>query len=460
MNLEEFNLPIYYQKKKKTLNKNVIDDLELKESENNKSIYNSVFEPSNIFSELTLNKWISEYSCDKKFIKDSQTLISKCSQYDIPEDISFNEIDKIFNTINDDKDFNKRYSYITFDFLKNLNNNENILLAFSLYNISSPIISLLTPIILLIFPFIIIKLQGIEITFEKYFVFLKKVFEQHALGNLFVDLNTVSMEKKIYVIFSIAFYIYQIYQNIISCIEYFENLSNIHNYLFKLRSYLDFSIIKMNNFLEISKDLKTYKKFNNNLINNINFLDSFNNILNKITPYTFSFNKIKEIGNILKIFYNIKNDNNYLKAIKYSFYFNGYLENISQIKTNINNNMMNYSSITNKCEFKDAYYPPLKNNNPIKNSYKLDKHIIITGPNASGKTTILKTTAINIILNQQIGCGFFKNAKIKIYDYIHSYINIPDTSGRDSLFQAEARRCKDIIDIIDNNSKNKPFLYI
>jgi DNA mismatch repair ATPase MutS len=27
-------------------------------------------------------------------------------------------------------------------------------------------------------------------------------------------------------------------------------------------------------------------------------------------------------------------------------------------------------------------------------------------------------------------------------------LNIPDTSGRDSLFQAESRRCKDIIDII------------
>jgi len=30
-------------------------------------------------------------------------------------------------------------------------------------------------------------------------------------------------------------------------------------------------------------------------------------------------------------------------------------------------------------------------------------------------------------------------------------LNIPDTSGRDSLFQAEARRCKEIIDIIDKD---------
>jgi len=37
------------------------------------------------------------------------------------------------------------------------------------------------------------------------------------------------------------------------------------------------------------------------------------------------------------------------------------------------------------------------------------------------------------------------------------FINIPDTSGRDSLFQAEARRCKDILEIIRDNPEKKHF---
>ena len=37
-------------------------------------------------------------------------------------------------------------------------------------------------------------------------------------------------------------------------------------------------------------------------------------------------------------------------------------------------------------------------------------------------------------------------------------MNIPDTSGRDSLFQAEARRCKQIIDLIQNNSSKRHFV--
>ena len=99
-------------------------------------------------------------------------------------------------------------------------------------------------------------------------------------------------------------------------------------------------------------------------------------------------------------------------------------------------------------------------NNPIKNSYALDKHVIITGPNAAGKTTLLKTTIFNIILSQQTGFGFYKKANIKLYDYIHCYINIPDTSARDSLFQAEARRCKDILEIIKNSLEDKEHLCV
>jgi DNA mismatch repair ATPase MutS len=83
--------------------------------------------------------------------------------------------------------------------------------------------------------------------------------------------------------------------------------------------------------------------------------------------------------------------------------------------------------------------------------------MIITGPNASGKTTTLKTALINIILSQQIGYGCFESLMFCPYDNIHCYLNIPDTSGRDSLFQAEARRCKEIIDSINDNNNQTHF---
>jgi DNA mismatch repair ATPase MutS len=83
----------------------------------------------------------------------------------------------------------------------------------------------------------------------------------------------------------------------------------------------------------------------------------------------------------------------------------------------------------------------------VKNTVSLDKRLVITGPNASGKTTILKMTMLNILFSQQLGHGFYDaGTRIRPYHQLHSYLNIPDTSGRDSLFQAESRRCKEILD--------------
>ena len=43
------------------------------------------------------------------------------------------------------------------------------------------------------------------------------------------------------------------------------------------------------------------------------------------------------------------------------------------------------------------------------------------------------------------------------FDHIHCYLNIPDTSSRDSLFQAEARRCLEILTKIKDNEDKKHF---
>jgi DNA mismatch repair ATPase MutS len=107
----------------------------------------------------------------------------------------------------------------------------------------------------------------------------------------------------------------------------------------------------------------------------------------------------------------------------------------------------------NSLSIKDQYYPALIDETYVPNDATMDKNMIITGPNAAGKTTYLKTTVINIIFTQQFGCGFYSTCRMKPYTHIHSYLNIPDTSGRDSLFQAESRRCKEILNVINESSE-------
>ena len=161
---------------------------------------------------------------------------------------------------------------------------------------------------------------------------------------------------------------------------------------------------------------------------------------------------MNSVGYMLKCFYRIFSVPQYESAIRYSVGFEGYINNLIGVNNNIVSGNVNIATFSvrknNNCIFKNQYYPALMNENPVKNDCSFKKNIVISSPNKSGKTTILKTTAINIIFTQQLGCGFYSSGTLKPYSHIHSYLNIPDTSGRDSLFQAESRRCKEIIDVI------------
>jgi DNA mismatch repair ATPase MutS len=161
----------------------------------------------------------------------------------------------------------------------------------------------------------------------------------------------------------------------------------------------------------------------------------------------------------MKYFYELHTDSQYDEAFVYSFGFNGYIDCLEGLKASVNDKKMSIAILKKekgkgkrKNVFKKMYYPSTEE--PVKNGVKLEKNMILTGPNASGKTTILKTTMINIIITQQYGFGFYESATLTPYDFLHSYLNIPDTSGRDSLFQAEARRCKEILNDIEDNSKD------
>ena len=177
-----------------------------------------------------------------------------------------------------------------------------------------------------------------------------------------------------------------------------------------------------------------------------------------IEEFSPSLSKVSEIGYLLKMFYVIYSDDDFDESLKYSVGFNGYMQNICEIYNNVKKGFISYASFNRKenTQFKNQYYPAYCKENHVKNNCVLDKNII-TGPNASGKTTYLKTTALNIIFSQQYGVGFYGSCTLNPYEHIHSYLNIPDTSGRDSLFQAESRRCKEIIDIINENADERHF---
>jgi hypothetical protein len=466
-----FKLPICYNNKVKKLNTNIGLDLELyrlnescaNNDNNDKPIYNYIFNPQLTFSNLIMKQMSSHYTTDIHFLKNTQKLIKNISTSKIDDIYNKNNINKydikdiinLWEEIKNDTGFCDKYLYVDWNFAKFLNNNKTFLQLMSIYNITSPVLSLCLPIFILIFPFISIKLQGIELTMNEYINVLKTILAQQSIVKMFTDFNHVDIKQKLYLLLSSAFYIFSIYQNILVCVRFYSNMKKIHDYLFKFKQYLLFSIDSMNYYLSKSSKYKTYNNFNIELEKQLNMLIQIYNEINNISPFKISLTKFNEIGHIMATFYSLYENTDYNYAISYSFGFNSYFDLLYGIKTNINNGKINkttYSKCHIKPKFKNMFYPKFINeNNTIVNNCDLEKNIIISGPNASGKTTILKTTLINILLSQQVGYGCFNKFKLTPFDNIHCYLNIPDTSGRDSLFQAEARRCKSILDSINNN---------
>lgn len=459
-----FKLPIFYNKHKTKLPSNIVDDLELIKTADPSSnpLYSYYFNNNNEFSNTIINQMSEYYTTDVGFLKDTQTLLQTYKKLNYDDDTSnkYENIINLWNEVKNDTGFKEKYYYVDWKQFEFLNKSERFLQVMSVYNIASPLISLCVPIIILIIPFFVIRVKGLKLDIHEYIDILKVVVSNHAVGKLFSKFSSVSTNEKIYLVVSALFYLFSIYQNVLVCIRFNNNMKKIHLFFTDINDYLTTTICKMKNYIDYSQHLISHSSFNDNLTQNINLLVELKQQIASVTEYKLTNpSKALEFGRVLKLFYDLHDNNSVSNAVLYSFGFNGYIDCIDGLIHNIDNNQINFNTFTtsNKNIIKNNYYGCLKNDAPVKNNIKLNKNFIITGPNASGKTTLLKSVLINIIFTQQYGCGFYDSAKLKPFHHIHSYLNIPDTSGRDSLFQAEARRCKDILDIVKSNPEESHF---
>jgi len=262
--------------------------------------------------------------------------------------------------------------------------------------------------------------------------------------------------------------------------------------------------------------LSAYEPFREELAAKYTLLSQVTHALADISPFSVSVSKFFQIGYVMKNYYSLFSQTDLNELLEYSFGFNAYMEHLTACRSFVIDGRIHACSFT-KAEAgaeteaeaearpltpikEDAdgegdgdgdgagdgeavlpppppppapsvkksgitklisqVYAPLQAVNAttvVANDIVLDKQLVITGPNAAGKTTVIKSTLFNIILSQQIGYGFYKDAEINPYDYLHCYLNIPDTSGRDSLFQAESRRCMEILRCIMDNPTSRHF---
>jgi len=122
-------------------------------------------------------------------------------------------------------------------------------------------------------------------------------------------------------------------------------------------------------------------------------------------------------------------------------------------------------------EFQDHEQPHIKLDsfwNPfvcgtsvITNSIELGgnynrQNMIVTGPNAGGKSTTLKAMALNVIMAQSFGMAAARRMIMTPFDAVMSYLNIvDDLAAGTSLFKAQVLRVQSILDFMKELSNSQ-----
>jgi DNA mismatch repair ATPase MutS len=464
---EIFKQPIEYCKKTQTIEKHILSDLELINAENKESnsVYNSLVETETSVGKEILSNFATKFSTNTKYLKDTQKLLKHSKDILFDKHV-INNMTDLWLTIKSNSNFVETYQYLEFERFSYLNYSTIFLTWLTILNLLSPLLQVLTPVLLLILPFLMLRTvsNNENMSFSNYFEGLKFVLSNNSLGKMIINFNHGTLQQKFQCIMFVSMYFYNLYQNFISCYKFYKSQFEIQRNLYLTKEYLNYTIQSYEYFSNKINQckLKEYGYMNNN-----KFMQTLDKYKTKTTELYKKFDFVSECmnynycskpGTIMKTFYELYDSTEVDDVMTYSLGFHGYFDILKSLVKKIKTNTINKITYTkkNKCSFNSIYHPCIKEV-PIKNDIDFVKNKIITGPNAAGKTTILKSVIVNILLSQRIGYGYFDSGIINPYKHFHCYINIPDNCSRDSLFQSEVRRCKTILDTIKKYPNERHF---
>lgn len=92
----------------------------------------------------------------------------------------------------------------------------------------------------------------------------------------------------------------------------------------------------------------------------------------------------------------------------------------------------------------DMYHPLI--NNPVCNNCNTEKSMLITGSNASGKSTYLRMLGVNVLLAQTLSIVCAKSYKAPLFNLASSMKVTDSILDGESFYMAEIRHIKEILD--------------
>jgi len=108
-----------------------------------------------------------------------------------------------------------------------------------------------------------------------------------------------------------------------------------------------------------------------------------------------------------------------------------------------------FPTVADHMRITDLYHPGLQQGKRIYNSIEMGTqdrraHVLLTGPNRGGKSTLLKSLGAATLMAQTVGVVFARHAELPVFDNIITALSLQDVIGEMSLFEAEIEFAKDV----------------
>lgn len=339
-----------------------------------------------------------------------------------------NELDSLYDIV-----------YLTSLPFRPCNASSYMLTGYNVYRIAvSPVIGCLSPITMIVMPYILLQTMGLRIPITKY------------LRMLMYMVFTTTGSSYGYV--SLAFTIFMYFQNVL-------------------------------NSVELAKTSYTICRIVTNRMNNVvNFFQLANELLSTLWDDSMS-------SFFRKTYQHDRNTSSFDGSTKLQFSItNNFGDQLQSFKrfdkdlhrSNINNIyildalccidrlsgqhcLATYVDQSSSFVLKGVFHPcikePVLNDLSMGTAENIATNIILTSPNGSGKSVLIKSIMISIMLAQSIIVTCAMSCVLSPFSYISSQINIPDCKGKESLFEAEMNRSKNHLDAI-SDLKDREFSLI
>lgn len=360
----------------------------------------------------------------------TQNLLKQISQYEKDVIWMFEkntyELDALYDMV-----------YLNFFLINKLNKNSVALTTHNIYRIIlSPVIGIVTPISYFIIPYLIIRYKmGLRISFYAY---VKMSISMIMSGSMVGG----DSFKYVSIIFTAFFYLHGIFNSV-----------EVAKMSYKVASLITNKMNNVMKFIQSAKDLSE-QVWSTDAVSaffkDIPVLVDTNYFKNVSTkPFTI----LSNFGNQLKLFKEFKPES--YKPLYQQVYMLDAINSLVLAKNNLNLCDVTYVEDGEKpvlqiTDMRHPYLIKLKGmDDVVCNTIDFkNRNIILTGPNAGGKSTLIKSVIIAILMAQTTTLAAATHCIISPFKYINSQINIPDCKGKESLFEAEMFRSKDNFEML------------